>query len=204
METPHYRLMQESDIPAVIKCLSTAFTKSEPMTSFLKIDEVDFAKFAAQVCDHIINDQLSIIAETDSANIIGVRLCGTYSRNPKPLVIPEPMQAIVALLDHLHEIPMPLFTEKSIHLKMLGIDARFRNQGIAQTLLLETFKNAKMKGYDHALVEATSSTTQHIFINKFQFRLLNKICYQTFTYHHQLIFKHLPNETHCTLLGKQL
>lgn len=205
MENIHYRIMKKSDLNAAIRCLSESFTKSEPMTSFLKINDDDFVKFVRQLCECAVQDGLSIIAEMGENNIIGVRLSGIYAKHDNPLKIPERMQGIVALLDRVHAIPKHfLGAQKCIHLKMLAVDAPFRNQGIAQNLLFETFKNAKRRGFSYTLVEATSNTTQHIFINKFKFQILNKIHYQTFVYHQQQIFKNMPSETHCMLLGKYL
>ena len=201
MSAIYCRVMKKTDEHAAVDCIVHAFIQSEPMTAFLQIDAEDFSKFVKALFAHIVEDELSIVACDEQHNIIGVRLVGEYAHSSF-LPPPESMRAIIALLRSLYPVPIP--SQRCIHLKMLGVNAHVQNQGVANKLLLATFEHAKNKGYDYALVEATSAISQHIFINKFQFNVLNKVHYQTFQYENKAIFARLPDVSHCALLGKFL
>lgn len=207
MDTVHCRVMKKTDEHSAVACIVQAFTQSEPMSSFLQIDPKLFTYFVKQLFSDIVAEELSIVACDEEENIIGVRLVSEYSFIPERTQsslahIPESIRAILALLDSLHPVLLP--AERCIHLKMMGVNADARNLGVAQKLLLATFAQAKNKGYDYAIVEASSDITQHIFINKFQFTVLKKVHYQTFQFENKTIFAQLPNVTHCALLGKFL
>jgi len=197
--------MEKTDIASVVTCLTDAFTQSEPMTSFLKIKKEDFSVFVEKNCLAAYEDKLSIIAETDK-KIVGVRLTSRYKKtNPIVIQIPTTMLPIIVLLDQLHSKGhADLVESQCIHMKMLGVNEKYRNAGLAQNLLVETFKQANYLKYQYALVEATSEITQHIFLKKFQFKVLNKICYQSFAYQKQLVFVKMKKPKNCILMGKTL
>jgi GNAT superfamily N-acetyltransferase len=198
--------MRDDDIDAASQCIAHTFTKHEPITSLLQIDAADFRIFAAATCRQIIAQSLSVVAEYNS-EIVGVRLAakrGSYqSLHPHC----KKMQFISAFLRALHDTaPFKINNNLTcLHLIMMGVAEEYHNRGIAQQLLQFTLENAKSRGFHSAIAEATSPVTQHIFLNKFGFALINNLAYKNFRHENQTMLQSMPDETPtCALLEKYL
>ncbi len=199
-----YRIMQPQDIDAAAACISNSFTQHEPLTTFLGISRRDFTIYVTNICQQIVNQQLSIIAEKDG-EIIGVRLAAQQQSYKTPVIPCVQMMTVAALFAQLHQHANQNDTQDRLHLIMMGVDEAFHNHGIAQQLMQKTLANARQRGYRHAIVEATSSITQHIFINKLGFRIVNEIAYKNFRHQQKLVLKNIPEQhPSCALLEKQL
>lgn len=198
-----YRIMQPQDIDAAAACIGNSFTQHEPLTSFLDISKCDFTVYVRNICQQIVTQQLSMIAESDG-KVIGVRLAAQHQSFKYPVLPCVQMITVAALFEQLHR-QCQLDTKRRLHLIMMGVNETFHNLGIAQQLLQETLTNARLREYQHTIVEATSSITQHIFINKLGFRVVNEIAYKNFRHQQKLVLKNMP-EQHptCMLLEKYL
>ena len=80
----NYRLLERDDIDQTASCFADSFTKYEPLTLALNISYEDFVPFARQFVKHIVNLNLSYIAE-DNSNIVGFCLCEDLAGNPPDL-----------------------------------------------------------------------------------------------------------------------
>lgn len=204
--TIHYRIMQPHDIDAAAACISNSFTQHEPLTHFLDISKRDFTVYVTNICQQIVNQQLSMIAESNG-EIIGVRLAARHQSYKNPVFPCVQMITVAALFEQLHQPSQQQNKkgEQRLHLIMMGVNEEYHNHGIAQQLLHQTLANARQRGYQHAIVEATSSITQHIFVSKLGFRVVNEIAYKNFRHQHKPVLKNIPEQhPSCALLEKQL
>lgn len=206
MELMHiqYRIMQPQDIDAAAECIGNTFTQHEPLTHFLNISKRDFTIYVRHICQLIVGQQLSMVAESDG-RIIGVRLAARHQSYKSPVCPCVQMITVAALFAQLHQHAQQYDTQHRLHLIMMGVDEAFHNHGIAQQLMQKTLANARQRGYQLAIVEATSSITQHIFVNKLGFRIVNEIAYKNFRHQQKLVLKNIPEQhPSCALLEKQL
>lgn len=200
-----FRLMRSSDIDAASACISESFTQHEPLTSFLQVPAHTFQDYVADICRQIVSQELSVIAE-DASRILGVRLAARHHSYRVNTSLCAQMLIVTDLLDQLHALAKPHDQDERycLQLIMMGVSKENNGRGIAQQLLQHTLENATLHHYQHAIVEATSPATRHIFNARFGFKTSAAIEYRNFRHQGETVLKDMPPSAYCTLLEKDL
>ncbi len=88
-----------------------------------------------------------------------------------------------------------------LHLFMLGVDARFAGQGIAQRLVQTSLENGRRKGYHWALTEATGTVSQRVF-GKLGFVERFRVSYRDYQYNGDAVFAAIQGHEGAALMDR--
>lgn len=102
------------------------------------------------------------------AHLVGIALTTAYDFVPPPGIEDAspsypPIGALIAELEQDYERDNAARLGTCAHIHMLAVDADARGAGIARNLVAATVRNARAKGFDAVLSDATHPTSQRVF-----------------------------------------
>ncbi|XP_018335055.1 dopamine N-acetyltransferase-like, partial [Agrilus planipennis] len=137
----HIRILNKSDEEAVVEHLRKTFFKDEPLNVDLKITEDGYPQDLEKYSVKSIGEGNSLVAITDSGNIVGVCLNGTIYKNydEEDNVSDPKFSKVVKLLDAVEEKADTFGKfpdlDKYLCIKIISVDGTWRGKGIAKLLV---------------------------------------------------------------------
>lgn len=206
-----YEMLSEANLDGAVRCVSTVFTAEEPMSRHLGISPADFAVFARGYYQHLIPQQLSLVAvDEDRDQVIGVRISEDYAKIEEGLVIEgltPKFNPLFALLDQLADYfraRREVVPGKYAHMFMVAVAEGYTRRGIAPSMYRYFLEIVQSRGFSHAVTEPTGVISQHILLHKFGFRELFRIDYRDFVFDGSYPFSGLRGHQCAMLLEKPL
>lgn len=193
MSTIDCRLFHASDTDAVAKLLATAFSKSEPPAVAMGLTEAELEQFVRLLCPNAAEEQLTIIAQDQRGQIVGVMLSDDFALppDPEPHAFSAkflPIFSMLEGLDQQYRRDRTIAPGRYLHLFMLAVDDRFAGQGIAQRMIDACLENGRRKGFRYAVTEATGVVSQHVF-GKLGFKERFRTSYQDYRFEGRAVFR---------------
>lgn len=205
-----YQVLDLTLLNQATKLVATCFCTMEPMTVCQNISVDSFSQFLELLADKVVQQQLSIAAiDKTSQQLVGAVIADDFaSATDEELVGVSdqflPIFALLEQLDQLYQNNKSIYPGDYLHIFMLAVDQAQNNKKIGYQLIKACLANALNKGYKVAFAEATGLVSQHLFLNKFQFKHCFQINYKDFNFNGQPVFKHIKNHQATILVEKFL
>ncbi|MGB3589339.1 MAG: GNAT family N-acetyltransferase [Tunicatimonas sp.] len=201
--------LEPKHVVAATHCISTTFTKGEPMSEALAISEEEFSYFAQLFIQKAAIDQLSVVAVTDTDEVVGALICEDYASPPPTGLehVSEKFGPIAGLLETLGERFAQLHNVipgSHLHMFMCGIYPQYARQQFAQRLISFAEDIARERGYKATVCEATGAVSQHMVKNSLGYTYVDEIIYQDFQYEEQAVFSTINTVKSCVAYYKAL
>lgn len=195
---PRYRIeiLTKEYIDQVVEVFTYAFCRSEPMTSYLQLDEQKYKIFARAVTEQAVLDKLSVIA-LDGEKVVACALTEDLA-SPGPIPDFDPKFVyILALLEKLGEgfLSAKTLAKGNVgHLFITAVNHHYRNQGLSTQVNFHAMDLASQKGFMFMYCELThpyneSGILHHLKNPKW---LIGDIIYSEFKIGDYHPFKNLP------------
>jgi hypothetical protein len=193
----HYRyaLLANPHVDQVIDMFTKAFCRSEPMTQYLKMDEVLYTTFARAVTEKAVEDKLSVVV-LDGDKVIA---CAIVEDLMEPGPIPDfdpKFKYILGLLEKLGEefFSGKEFPKKHIaHLFITAVHNDYRHLGLSRQVNFQAMDLAASNGFDFIYCEFTHpfnelGTIPYLHNRKKQ---IGSITYKDFQFENEFPFANL-------------
>jgi hypothetical protein len=166
-----------NDICNVVSLIAESFIKNEPLTKYTEIEYDVFYKFCENVIVNSFKDNLCLVARNIEGMIVGCLVAENISTTNAPIMLE--MQAIVDLLEGLFQYYTDeIKLEKTLHLYMVATKIGYEGNNICFTMIQALIKEGIEQKYKYIITELTSKGTQHICINKLNFKPLYELHYK--------------------------
>ncbi len=201
--------LEPKHVVAATHCISTTFTKGEPMSEALAISEEEFSYFAQLFIQKAAIDQLSVVAVTDTDEVVGALICEDYASDPPTGLehVSEKFGPIAELLESLSKRFAQLHDVNPgshLHMFMCGVYPQYARQQFAQRLISFAEDMARERGYKATVCEATGSVSQHMVEKSLGYIYVDEIIYQDFQYEEQAVFSNINSVRSCRAYNKAL
>lgn len=201
----HIVPFQNDDLEETIRCVSRVFTQ-KPLTQGSGIDEKSYIAFAQCFCKKAVEEQLSLIVkDKQSSEVIGFSILEDFVSDVPNLDRVDsrfiPIMNLLSKLDDWYKNNSQVKSGQILHIFMIGVDEKYRGNGIAKQLIEKIFNIAKKNNYKSIIMECTGAISQHIG-SKYGFKELKEIEYKTYVYNGELVFKDIKNNPSCKLMIK--
>lgn len=204
-----YGVANASDADEIINLLASVFSQSEPPAVAMGISFADMNQFLQLVVPGVIPDGVTIISRSASTGkLAGVLLTHDFA-SPLDLDMSRishkfsPILSMLESLDEQFRKGKTISLGNYLHLFMLGVNAQFAGQGIAQELVKAGIDNGSRKGYRTALTEATGKISQHVFW-KTGFADRFSVFYRDFLYENKTVFASIKEHEKAILMDRFL
>jgi hypothetical protein len=171
--------LSANDIGMVTSLIAESFIKNEPLTKHIEVEYDVFYKFCENVIVNSFNDNLCLVARNDEGMIVGCLIAKNMTTKMTQRM-PE-IQSILDLFDVLSTYyPKNTTLQKTLHLHMVATKIGYEGNNICFTMIQELIKKATEQQYKYIITELTSKGTQHICLNKLNFKSLYELQYKNF------------------------
>jgi ribosomal protein S18 acetylase RimI-like enzyme len=170
VSVPHtFDVYTAGDEDEMALLLAEVFAERDPPAVAVGLTPLEFEPLVRLFCPKAAEDGLTIVARSgETGALIGALLTEDATSPPPPgveILSPkfDPIFDILGRLDadyKAERLPEP---GEALHLFLLGVDARYAGQGVAQQLVATCLANGARCGYRAAITEATNRTSQHVF-----------------------------------------
>jgi GNAT superfamily N-acetyltransferase len=158
-----------ADEDELVRLLAKVFAEGDPPAVAVGLTAAEFEPLVRLFCPKADAEGLTVVARSvETGEMVGALLTEDSTSPPPPGVETlslkfDPIFDILGDLDAEYKstyLPEP---GEALHLFLLGVDARYTGQGIAQQLVATSVANGTRYGYRKAITEATNRTSQHVF-----------------------------------------
>lgn len=192
---------------AAIDLITGIFRRHEPLALTVGQTHDEFKAMLDVFLPAALPDGLTMGA-FDLDRLVGIALTTPFTFTPPPEIegtspTYPPIGALIEALEHGYEHQNAGRLDRCAHINMLAIDDTMRGRGIGQALVNATTQNARAKGFDAVLSDATNPTSQWVFAN-LGFETRNEIRYDTFDHGGARTFASIANLGAIKLVEKRL
>jgi len=154
-----YQSLNRQNIAQCVEFISLNFIKDEPMAKCLEFDLANFVPLADMICEHALNEDLSLVAFNQSdKKIVGAIIGYDFSRNlPVAHNLCSKFSPILKLLKELDEIVAPqLETLKVNYVSLMALDYEHRSKALFSEIMQNLADKSVRQGYTHFYSQETS------------------------------------------------
>lgn len=201
--------LEPNDVVEASECLAKGFLR-EPMTESLKISYEEMLGFCQPVVSKASKLGLSVIAkDIETDKIVGLTINKDFLNSPteENVTLNKKLFPIFKLLDDLdkkYQQSNEVDVNEVFHTLMIAVNSDIKTRNLSSKLLSRSLENAVNNGFKKTVMEATSSISQHIALNKFSYKEFHSINYSDFSYKNKNTFRHINSVSSCKLLYKEL
>lgn len=180
----HFTTLQPEHVEGALHCLAQSFM-DEPILKTIQLPYEALRDFLRPRIELTAQDGLSVVA-VENGKVVSAILSddNTLEHVPYPNEgqwAPQ-LAPVLELLSQLHEgsaMEQDMLAQglRFYHLFFAGTLPEGRNKGYVNRLMALSLEIARTKGFQVAMVEATSPGSQHT-CRKFGYTLAHRICYQ--------------------------
>jgi GNAT superfamily N-acetyltransferase len=158
-----------ADEDELVRLLAKVFAEGDPPAVAVGLTAAEFEPLVRLFCPKADAEGLTVVARsTETGELVGALLTEDSTSPPPPGVETlslkfDPIFDILGDLDAEYKSTHVSEPGEALHLFLLGVDARYTGQGIAQQLVATSVANGTRHGYRKAVTEATNRTSQHVF-----------------------------------------
>ncbi|KAB8029211.1 hypothetical protein [Fluviispira multicolorata] len=198
-----YSLLNDLYFNQAVQCITQVFSSHEPMGKHLKITKEELQPFIEQLLMHAFKQKLSWIAiDNSSEKLAAVRIhtdvYDDFEYHPKT----EKLKIIFQLLNSLyenHEYLLNAPKNTMSHTWMTAVQPEFQRKGLLKNLYRLCSHNAKLKGFQYCVGEATNVHNLKFLNEEAKCSNFNKIEYKKFKYNESFPFSDIEEHLECTL-----
>ncbi|HOW81066.1 MAG TPA: hypothetical protein PK573_00785 [Spirochaetota bacterium] len=205
-----YQVMSVNDIDETVQCILTTFTLGEPKCKALGITRADGIAYAIIYSTKASHEGLSIIArDAETSRIAGFVINSDFMSDPPEgieKISPKlyPIAAITDSLEKKYKEKNPTAKGELLYQLLLGVMPAYSKRNVGFTLGSLSWDLARDKGFRGVIGECTGPVSQHLAIQKADYREVASINYGEFVYCGQKIFQHVTDCKSTKLLLKML
>ncbi len=202
-----HEIVGPSETGAAIDLIARVFSRHEPLAVTVGQTHDEFATMLGVFLPAALPDGLTMGA-FEAEKLVGIALTTSFTFTPPPEIEDAspnypPIGALIAALEQDYERRTAAQLDRCAHIHMLAIDDAVRGRGVAQALVSATTDNARSKGFDAVLSDATNPTSQRVFANQ-GFKTRNEIRYDAFEHEGVTMFAAIANLGAIKLVEKRL
>ncbi len=199
--------LSQSQTVAAIDLIADVFSRHEPLALTVGQTHDEFTAMLGVFLPAALPEGLTMGA-FDVDRLVGIALTTPFTFTPPPEIegtSPNypPIGALIEALEHGYEHRNAGRLDRCAHIHMLAIDDRARGRGVAQALVNATAQNARAKGFEAVLSDATNPTSQRVFAN-LGFETRNEIRYDSFEHDGVRTFESIANLGAIKLVEKRV
>lgn len=187
--------------------VAQVFSQDEPLAVAVGQTEAELFAMMSAAAPSALAESLSFGAWVDE-ELVGAAIATTFTWLPPEGTVAlspsyRPIGALLAQLEaDLEARPRPEL-RACVHIHMLAVDRRFREDRIAGTLVRRCIENATGKNFREAVTDATNPASQRVFARA-GFKRINAVRYDNFTFEGERIFSAIPDATDTALMLRAL
>ena len=206
-ENLRYGILDTGQTEAARELIAHAFSRDEPLAVTVGQTHTEFAAMLGLFLPTALATGLTI-GSFKGQQMAGIALTTPFTFVPPPEIegtSPNypPIGALIEELERDYELKNAARLGRCAHIHMLAIDSAMRGRGIAQKLVDATAANARIKGFDAVLSDATNPTSQQVFA-QLGFETLNEVRYDRFEHDGVRIFASIANLGAIKLMEKRV
>ncbi|MEQ9438310.1 MAG: hypothetical protein RIG62_04650 [Cyclobacteriaceae bacterium] len=196
-------------VAGATRCIASTFAQGEPMSETLGISPEEFEHFARLFIEKTAIEQMSVVAVTETGDVIGATICEDYTSDPPAGIeqISEKFNPIFHLLESLgeqyasnHEVA----PGSHYHIFMCGVYQQHAHRRLAQKLNRFAEDLAREKNYRSLICEATGQVSQFVVAKQLGFDYVDEIIYKDFQHEGQSVFADISSVKSCIVYHKIL
>jgi hypothetical protein len=202
-----YSILKEKDFEGAAECISSTFSKGEPMTKALGIKKADFDYFAEVFIKKAVKDELSVVAKNSDGKVIGCIVCEDFITDLPDGIEGisssfDPIISMLGELDEKYKVENNITNGQLLHMFMGGVYKEYAGLGVAagMTQFIEGY--TKSKNFKGAIGEVTGPISQHVYINQLGYKEVSSISYKSFQFEGKYIFSDITDCESCKLIVK--
>ena len=172
------------DFNKIIDFVSTLFSEYEPMCKACNSSSLDIRNTFQFIIRECCKQRLSSFIEDSNRNVISVCLTLPYVlyNSLNLTFISSSLIPLIKVLKQLDTEPEDQsLLRNSVYIFMLGTDPLHSNQGYTNKTLDHSCKLAQRYLYDSVVSDLTNIISQHILINKKNFKIITKVHYDEYS-----------------------
>jgi len=202
-----YNLLDEGHLDECISIMTDIFSRSEPLTRLLGINETEFSYFAEIFAAKAIEEELGVFArEHGSKRILGFCISEDLLSCPPPEAdrISPKFLPIMALVNQLDSWFLSRYQARKgdyLHIFMTGISKYCRHREVSLGVVAESLRIAEVRGYRGALGESTNVLAARAAARN-GFSELYAIPYSNFSFEGKAVFAEMGSHSSCRLMAK--
>jgi GNAT superfamily N-acetyltransferase len=192
---------------AAIDLIARVFSRNEPLAVTVGQTHNEFTAMLGVFMPAALPEGLTMGAFV-ADELVGITLTTPFTFTPPPEIESTspnypPIGALIEALEREYEHQNAGRLDRCAHIHMLAIDDAARGRGVAHALVNATTQNARAKGFDAVLSDATNPTSQRVFANQ-GFETRNEIRYDAFERDGTTTFASIANLGAIKLVEKRL
>ena len=202
-----YDIVDSAQSGAAIELIARVFSQDEPLAVTVGQSRDEFAAMLGVFLPAALPEGLTMGAFGDG-EMVGIALTTSFTFSPPPEIegtSPNypPIGALIEALERNYEQENAARLDHCAHIHMLAIDRAVRGRGIAQKLVEATAINARAKGFDAVVTDATNPISRRVFARD-GFAVLNEVRYDGFRFDGRAVFGDLAGQGGIALMEKHL
>jgi hypothetical protein len=176
--------LSKDDIKQSAFLIGDVFSKYEPQSVHWKLNENDLTLWSNDMLLRSLQDNLSMCIKCDE-QVIGCIICSKMTRKINQFPLPKAQEIfkmtsnIISNFDNKQE-RIYYNKDETVYIHIAAINPLYSKKGLCTTLLTHCIEKAKKKGYKWMMSELTSPGTQHIMINKLNFKPVIDVNYNDY------------------------
>jgi len=197
-------LLHQTHRQEVLRMIAEAFANDDPLARSQGMGESEFHDFIDRLYDDFANDRLSYVAiDTDANRAASVVLAEVHHSGPSD----EGNDAIAGLFDAVRE---PYFADYTpaigelMHINFIASNPDYRRQQLVQKLIASCLDEARDRGFQKAMVEASGIRSRTLLEKYFDFHPRVTIDYADFQWQDELPFSSIADHGGLTLMDRKL
>lgn len=202
--------MQENHLAQAIACINENFVQGDPVARALSLTKADCLLHDTIVIEHVLPEQVSMVALDDASNqllgcLIAKDFCTPFPED-LPALCPK-MAPVFALIERLeseyvrHNVIRP---GEICYGLMAAVQQDANKQGIFTALSQAALQQAKRRGFRKTLCVAAHAASQHVLLTKCGQRVAGKVDFHSFSYQGKRVLAGISHPSSCLLLEGDL
>jgi ribosomal protein S18 acetylase RimI-like enzyme len=204
-----FGLMERAELGAMADVLAEAFSRHDPPAVAVGLPAPQIRQIVLAFGSRAAADQLTVIArESSTGELLGAVLVEDFTAPPPAGLdrsAPDfaPVGALLESLDNRFRAMREISPGTHLHVFMVGVADGAAGRGVASRLVSLCLANAGLRGYRHAVAEATGLASQHIF-RRHGFRDLLSAPYRDFLFEGKPVFSSIVGPEATILMEREI